>query len=96
MLLGDCHSALQVARPENAIGPADGTVNGTRTLQCGAQALGMADLGTPEWVEKKFDYDSKQGISVDKMLGFLKPKFHSISDKSVEDFGVIACDHYQQ
>lgn len=75
---------------------ADGTVNGTRTLLCGAQALGMADLGTPEWVEKKFDYDSKQGISVDKMLGFLKPKFHSIYDKSVEDFGVIACDHYQQ
>lgn len=75
---------------------AGGNVNGTRTLLCGAQALGMADLGTPEWVEKKFDYDSKQGISVDKMLGFLKPKFHSIYDKSVEDFGVIACDHYQQ
>lgn len=75
---------------------ADGNVNGTRTLLCGAQALGMADLGTPEWVEKKFDYDSKQGISVDKMLGFLKPAFYSIYDKSVEDFGVLACDHYQQ
>lgn len=75
---------------------ADGTVNGTRSLLCGAQALGMADLGTPEWVEKKFDYDSKQGVSVDKMIGFLKPKFYSIYDKSTEDFGVLAIDHYQQ
>ena len=69
-------------------------INGTRTLLCGAQALGMADLGVPEWVEKQFDYDSKQGISVDKMLGFLKPKFYSIYDKSVEDFGVLAIDHW--
>lgn len=73
---------------------AAGDVNGTRTLLCGAQALGMADLGTPEWVEKKFDYDSKPGISIDKTLGFLKPKFYSIYDRSVEDFGVLAIDHY--
>jgi len=73
---------------------AGGLINGTRTLLCGAQALGMADLGTPEWVEKKFDYDSKPGISIDKMLGFLKPKFYSIYDRSVEDFGVLAIDHY--
>lgn len=73
---------------------ADGLINGTRTLLCGAQALGMADLGVPEWVEKKFDYDSKHGVSIDKMLGFLKPKFYSIYDKSVEDFGVLAIDHW--
>lgn len=73
---------------------ADGNVNGTRTLLCGAQALGMADLSVPEWVEKKFDYDSKVGISVDKMFGLLKPKFYSIYDKSVEDFGVLAIDHF--
>jgi len=73
---------------------ASGLVNGTRTLLCGAQALGMADLGVPEWVEKKFDYDSKHGVSIDKMLGFLKPKFYSIYDKSVEDFGVLAIDHW--
>jgi len=73
---------------------ASGDVNGTRTLLCGAQALGMADLGTPEWVEKKFDYDSKHGVSIDKMVGFLKPKFYSIYDKSVEDFGVLAIDHW--
>lgn len=71
-----------------------GLVNGTRTLLCGAQALGMADLGAPDWVEKEFDYNSKQGISIDKMFGLLKPKFHSIYDNSVEDFGTLAIDHF--
>ena len=73
---------------------AGGAINGTRTLITGAQALGMADLGTPEWVEKKFDYDSKVGISIDKMFGLLKPKFYSIYDESVQDFGVLAIDHF--
>ncbi len=72
---------------------ATGNLAGTRTLLCGAQALGMADLGAPEWTEKEFDYNSKQGINVDKMLGLLKPKFYSIYDRSVEDFGVITLDH---
>lgn len=73
---------------------AGGNINGTRTLLCGAQALGMVDLGSPDWVEKLFQYDSSQGINVDKMMGLLKPKFHSIYDDSVEDFGVVAVDHY--
>jgi hypothetical protein len=30
------------------------------------------------------------------MLGFLKPKFYSIYDGSVEDFGIVAVDHYLQ
>lgn len=68
-------------------------VEGSRSLLCGAQALGMADLGAPEWNEKEFQYGSSQGINVDKMLGFVKPKFYSIYDKSVEDFGVLAIDH---
>jgi N4-gp56 family major capsid protein len=75
---------------------AGGNVDGTRTLLCGAQALGMADLGAPEWDEEWFQYKTRQGISIDKMLGLVKPKFYSIYDKSVEDFGVIACDHYLQ
>lgn len=73
-----------------------GHVDGTRTLLCGAQALGMADLGPPEWDEEYFDYKTKQGISIDKMFGLLKPQFYSIYDKSVEDFGTIAVDHYLQ
>lgn len=75
---------------------AGGNVNGTRTLLCGAQAMGMADLGAPDWVEKEFQYNSQQGINVDKMLGLLKPKFFSIYDESTEDFGTVAIDHYLQ
>ncbi len=73
---------------------AGGNVNGTRTLLCGAQAMAMVDLGAPDWVEKLFDYDSRQGINIDKMLGLLKPQFYSIYDESVEDFGIIGLDHY--
>jgi N4-gp56 family major capsid protein len=73
---------------------AGGLVNGTRSLLCGAQALGMADIGTPEWTEKMFQYDSQQGINIDKMFGLLKPKFYSTYAGSVEDFGVVAVDHF--
>ncbi|MGH9961082.1 MAG: DUF4043 family protein, partial [Pyrinomonadaceae bacterium] len=72
---------------------AGSAIDGTRSLMCGGQALGMADLGSPEWAEKEFQYGSQQGISVDKMFGLLKPKFFSIYDKTEEDFGVLAVDH---
>ena len=68
-------------------------VDGARALLCGPQALGFADLGAPEWSEKWFNYDSSPGVNIDKMFGFLKPKFYSIYDKSIEDFGVLAVDH---
>lgn len=74
----------------------DGNVNGARTTLCGAQAMGMADLGPPSWTEKLFDYDSRQGINVDKMFGLLRPRFYSIYDESVEDFGTLNVDHYLQ
>ncbi|MDQ8046829.1 MAG: DUF4043 family protein, partial [Patulibacter sp.] len=69
-----------------------GTVEGCQILFCGAQALGMADIGPPEWNEKGFDYENSQGIATGKILGFLKPKFGNIYEaSSVEDFGVISC-----
>lgn len=68
-------------------------VDGSRLLVCGSQALGMADLGSPDWSEKLFNYDSSPGINVDKMFGLLKPKFKSAYNGSVEDFGVMAIDH---
>jgi N4-gp56 family major capsid protein len=72
---------------------AGSAIDGCQILFCGAQALGMADIGAPEWVEKGFDYENSQGISVSKILGFLKPKYSSLYEinKSVEDFGVISC-----
>ena len=75
---------------------AGGLINGSRSLLCGAQALGMADIGMPEWTEKEFQYNSQTGINVDKMFGLIKPKFYSNYDKSSQDFGVIALDHYIQ
>lgn len=67
---------------------------GTRSLLLGAQALAYAEIGSGSWVEKKFQYDNILGISIDKMIGFLKPKFYSNYDKTVEDFSVVAVDHY--
>ncbi len=67
-----------------------GTIEGCQVLFCGAQSLAMADIGNPEWVEKGFDYENQQGISVSKILGFLKPKFNSIYAGSVQDFGAIS------
>ncbi len=71
---------------------AAGNVDGQRVLFAGAQALGMADIGAPEWVEKGFDYDNQQGISVGKLFGFLKPVFRSNINASDEDFGLQVCD----
>lgn len=70
---------------------AGGTVDVCQVLFCGAQALGMADLGNPDWVEKEFDYDNQPGISVSKILGFLKPQFTTqYSGGTKEDHGVIS------
>lgn len=70
---------------------ATGTVDGCQVLFCGAQALGMADIGNPEWTEKEFDYDNQPGVSVAKILGFKKPQFTTqYSGGSVEDHGVLS------
>lgn len=68
-----------------------GTVDGCQILFCGAQALGMADIGNPDWVEKNFDYDNQPGISIAKILGFKKPVFTTqYSGGTAEDHGVIS------
>ena len=70
---------------------ASSDIDGCQMLFCGAQALAMADIGAPRWIEKGFDYENQQGISVAKILGFLKPRFNSIySGNTVQDFGVIS------
>lgn len=84
----------------NTLGAASGskwgsgsTVDGSRALILGRQALGMVDLGAPDWVEKKFQYESQVGINVDKMFGLVKPKFYNVNTSQIEDFGVLALDH---
>ena len=71
---------------------ASGTIDGCQVLFAGAQALGMADIGNPEWVEKGFDYENQQGISTGKIVGFKKPQFYTqYSGGTTEDFGLINC-----
>lgn len=83
----------------NTTGAANGSkwgaandVNGQRTLFCGAQALGIADIGNASWDEEPDDYNNQVGISVGKIFGLLKPVFHSNVDKSAQDFGILAID----
>ena len=66
--------------------------NGARALFCGAQALAMADIGTPEVVEETFDYGNQAGISIGKIFGLRKPKYNSDYNGAVEDFGVVCLD----
>ena len=47
---------------------ASNTVDGCRVLFCGAQSLGMADIGPGFWVEKEFDYENQPGVSYGKNL----------------------------
>lgn len=69
-----------------------GAIAGCRGLFCGAQALGMADIGAAYWDEEDYDYGNSQGISIGKIMGLLKPKFYAKKTGTTEDFGVIAID----
>lgn len=71
---------------------ATGTVDGARLAFCGAQALGMADIGDAMWVEDEFDYGNQNGISVSKIFGFKKPVFYSNLTADAQDFGIISLD----
>lgn len=71
---------------------AGSAIDGQRVLLCGAQAMAYADIGIPEWVEKGFDYENQQGISVGKIAGMLKPVFRSNITATNEDFGVLCID----
>lgn len=72
-----------------------GAVAGCRGLFCGAQALGLADIGAAYWEEDGFDYKNRQGISIGKIAGLLKPKFYAKKTGTTEDFGVFALDMAQ-
>ncbi len=69
-----------------------GAVDGQAVLFCGAQALGMADIGLPYWDEETFDYGNQHGVSVGKIFGLLKPVFHSNFHDADADFGLLRVD----
>ena len=65
-------------------------IEGAHVLFCGAQAMGMADIGNPEWDEMQDDYGNSFGIAVSKILGFLKPQFYTqYSGGTVQDHGLL-------
>lgn len=78
----------------DGFGVTNGADKGQRVLLCGAQALGMADLGVAEWNEETFDYGNQLGIGIGKIVGFLKPQFKGnlSSYDTKEDFGVLTLD----
>ncbi len=68
-----------------------GNVDGCQILFCGAQAMGMADIGNSEWNEELDDYANSYGIGIAKMLGFLKPQFYTqYSGGTVQDHGLLS------
>lgn len=68
-----------------------GNIDGCQVLMCGAQAMGMADIGNPEWDEMQDDYGNSFGIAVSKILGFKKPTFYTqYSGGTVQDHGLLS------
>lgn len=57
-------------------------------LFLGAQAAVFAEGESPRWVEKKFDYDNKYGVSLSRMFGVQKSQFKYDGTNEM-DFGVI-------
>lgn len=71
-----------------------GNDDGQRVLICGAQALGMADIGPGYWDEEYFDYNNRPGISYGKIFGFTKPQFkgNPYDPDTKDDFSVVCLD----
>ncbi len=73
-------------------------VDGARLLFLGAQAMGVADISLPDWVEKEFDYDNQPGISIGQIFGMLKPQFKTPFDRdsdylpTLQDHGMMVVD----
>jgi len=73
-------------------------VDGSRLLFLGAQALAIADITKPNWVEKGFDYDNQQGIAIDMITGMLKPQFKTPFNRdsnglpTLQDHGLFVMD----
>lgn len=66
-----------------------GSVEGQAALFCGAQALGLADIGMPRWDEETYDYGNSNGIAISKIFGLKKPVWRSVTTGANEDFSVI-------
>lgn len=72
--------------PRTATGASNTKVG--HALFLGAQAAVFAEGESPRWVEKKFDYDNKYGVSIERMFGVQKSQF-KFDGTNEMDFGVI-------
>lgn len=70
-----------------------GTVDGSRCLLMGAQALARVDLGPAEWLEQNDDYGRVTGFGIQHFGGWTKVAHPSSYDGGdVEDFSIVAVD----
>jgi hypothetical protein len=70
---------------------AAGDIDGCQILLCGAQSLAYVEIGSTGWEEKKFDYSNRLGVSLSRMIGFLKPQFRNqYTGNTLEDHGVLS------
>ena len=72
--------------PRTATGASNAKVGDALFL--GAQAVVFAEGNAPKWVEKKFDYENKWGVSCGRMFGLQKSQFKYDGTNNT-DFGVI-------
>lgn len=71
-----------------------GTVEGAQALLLGAQAIGYARIGDPQWVEKgDLDYENKAAVAYGGkgLFGLKKAVFTApYNDNTTEDFSVLS------
>lgn len=73
-----------------------GHVEGCQSMLLGAQALGYAQIGAPDFEESdNTDYQNRPALAVGRMIGMTKPQFISLADLSAgvptkQDFGVVS------
>jgi len=67
-------------------------VDGAQAMLFGAQAMGLALIGSTSMDESdNSDYGNRQGLSWGRKLGMLKPQFQSRPDSNAtEDFGIVS------
>lgn len=86
------HNKVYTTRGTSTKWGAGNLIEGAQALLLGAQAIGYAELGDPEWAESdNTDYKNKQGIAYSQIIGVVKSKFKSIYDSlASEDFSILS------
>jgi N4-gp56 family major capsid protein len=71
---------------------AGGTVNGTRSLLLGCQAMALADLWSgAQWDEEILDAGAKKAVTISQYIGMKKLQFNSrVDSNTVQDFGMLS------